>query len=146
MVLDDLVDTDRLTWYPHATALSGEALKVITGLTMQHSRRSTTGAKIDGISNYAGAPEPQARCNAATAAIDAAIDERLPELEHTPDMSLLSVMLQSGMPLEQVRANIKLTISGGQNELATQSPAIYAVLTRDQLALVLRGRHMDGCI
>ena len=31
-------------------------------------------------------------------------------------MSLLSVMLQSGMPLEQVRANIKLTISGGQNE------------------------------
>ena len=68
----------------YATALSGEALKVITGLTNATFQEINdwSQAMIDGISNYAGAPEPQARCNAATAAIDAAIDERLPELEH----------------------------------------------------------------
>ena len=44
MVLDDLVDNSQLTWYPR-DALSGEALKVITGLGMQHFRISTTGAR-----------------------------------------------------------------------------------------------------
>ena len=34
----------------------------------------------------------------------------------TPDSSLLSVMIHGGMPEENVRHNIKLTISGGQNE------------------------------
>jgi cytochrome P450 len=144
MVLDDLVDRGSADLVPtYATALSGEALKVITGLTNATFQEINdwSQAMIDGISNYAGAPEPQARCNAATAAIDAAIDERLPELEHTPDMSLLSVMLQSGMPLKQVRANIKLTISGGQNEPRDAiAGAIYAVLTHpDQLALVHNG-------
>ena len=52
----------------------------------------------------------------STAAIDAAIDERLPAVRAEPDHSLLSVMLEAGMPMENVRANIKLTISGGQNE------------------------------
>jgi cytochrome P450 len=118
-------------------------LKVITGLTNATFQEINdwSQAMIDGISNYAGAPEPEARCNAATAAIDAAIDERLPELEHTPDMSLLSVMLHSGMPLDQVRANIKLTISGGQNEPRDAiAGAIFALLTHpDQLEQVQNG-------
>lgn len=144
MVLDDLVDRGSADLVPtYATALSGEALKVITGFTNAtfHEINDWSQAMIDGISNYIGAAEPEARCNAATAAIDAAIDERLPELEHTPDMSLLSVMVQSGMPLDQVRANIKLTISGGQNEPRDAiAGAIFALLTHpDQLELVLNG-------
>jgi len=144
MVLDDLIDRGSADLVPtYATALSGEALKAITGLTNATFQEINdwSQAMIDGISNYIGAPEPEARCKAATAAIDAAIDERLPELEHTPDMSLLSVMLQSGMPLEQVRANIKLTISGGQNEPRDAiAGAIFALLTNpDQLELVLNG-------
>lgn len=144
MVLDDLVDRGSADLVPtYATALSGEALKVITGLTNATFQEINdwSQAMIDGISNYIGAAEPEARCNAATAAIDAAIDERLPELEHTPDMSLLSVMVQSGMPLDQVRANIKLTISGGQNEPRDAiAGAIFALLTYpDQLELVLNG-------
>ncbi len=144
MVLDDLVDRGSADLVPtYATALSGEALKVITGLTNATFQEINdwSQAMIDGISNYIGAAEPEARCNAATAAIDAAIDERLPELEHTPDMSLLSVMVQSGMPLDQVRANIKLTISGGQNEPRDAiAGAIFALLTHpDQLELVLNG-------
>lgn len=144
MVLDDLIDRGSADLVPtYATALSGEALKVITGLTNATFQEINdwSQAMIDGISNYIGAAEPEARCNAATAAIDAAIDERLPELEHTPDMSLLSVMVQSGMPLDQVRANIKLTISGGQNEPRDAiAGAIFALLTHpDQLELVLNG-------
>ena len=144
MVLDDLIDRGSADLVPtYATALSGEALKVITGLTNATFQEINdwSQAMIDGISNYIGAAEPEARCNAATAAIDAAIDERLPELEHTPDMSLLSVMVLSGMPLDQVRANIKLTISGGQNEPRDAiAGAIFALLTYpDQLELVLNG-------
>ena len=45
------------------------------------------------------------------------------------------------MPLDQVRANIKLTISGGQNEPRDAiAGAIFALLTHpDQLELVLNG-------
>ena len=40
----------------------------------------------------------------------------LPVVRKTPNHSLLSVMIHGGMPEENVRHNIKLTISGGQNE------------------------------
>ena len=63
-------------------------------------------------------------------------------------MSLLSVMLQSGMPLEQVRANIKLTISGGQNEPRDAIAARYMPYspTRSACARAQWGGHMDRCI
>lgn len=96
---------------------------------------------IDGIANYAGDPEIEATCHRATSSIDRAIDDRLDEVRSTPDHSLLSVMLESGMPLDNVRANIKLTISGGQNEPRDAiAGAAWALLTHpDQLALVLDG-------
>ena len=71
---------------------------------------------IDGIANYTGDPAVEARCHAATAGIDAAIDDMVPVLSKQPDLSLLGVMLASHMPMQSVRANIKLAISGGQNE------------------------------
>ncbi len=71
---------------------------------------------IDGIANYTGDAAVEARCHAATAGIDAAIDDMVPVLSRQPDLSLLGVMLASGMPMESIRANIKLAISGGQNE------------------------------
>lgn len=55
-------------------------------------------AMIDGIANYTGDPAVEARCRAATAGIDAAIDEVVPVLAKSPDMSLLSVARQAGMP------------------------------------------------
>ena len=73
-------------------------------------------AMIDGIANYIGDPAVEERCDAATEGIDAAIDEMLPVLTRKPDPSLLSVMLQAGLPMESIKANIKLAISGGQNE------------------------------
>ncbi|NNM00122.1 MAG: cytochrome P450, partial [Gammaproteobacteria bacterium] len=98
-------------------------------------------AMIDGIANYAGDPEVEARCNAATAGIDATIDDMVPVLEKTPDVSLLSVMMTAGMPMESVRANIKLAISGGQNEPRDAvAGCIWALLKHPrQLALAQGG-------
>ena len=65
---------------------------------------------IDGIANYTGDPAVEARCHAATSGIDAAIDDMVPVLRKQPDQSLLGVMLACGMPMQSVRANIKLAI------------------------------------
>jgi cytochrome P450 len=128
----------------YALALSGECLKEITGLTNVSHRDidAWSQAMIEGIANYAGDPSVDERCNAATAAIDAAIDDRLPSLTRSPDHSLLSVMLEGGMPLQNVRHNIKLAISGGQNEPRKAiAGSIWALLTHPQhLAEVRAGR------
>jgi hypothetical protein len=63
-------------------------------------------------------------------------------MRKTPDRSLLGVMLASGMPMDSVRANIKLAISGGQNEPRDAiSGTIWALLTHPaQLRLVQGGQ------
>jgi cytochrome P450 len=128
-----------------ALPLSGECLKALTGLTNIGFADidAWSQAMIEGVSNYAGDPAVEARCHAATGAIDAAIDDMLPVIAKTPDASLLSVMLTGGMPEAQVRANIKLTISGGQNEPRKAiAGCIWALLTHeDQRAEVLAGRR-----
>jgi cytochrome P450 len=143
-VLDQLAPAGRADLVPaYATVVSGDALRELTGLTNVEAADldAWSQAMIDGIANYAGDPEVEARCRSAVAAIDAAIDERLPALEAEPDMSLLSVMAGAGMPDERVRANIRLTISGGQNEPRDAiAGAVWSLLTHpDQLALVQRG-------
>jgi cytochrome P450 len=101
-----------------ATRLSGEALKVITGLTQitwAEMDRVSQGM-MDGIANYSGDPQFEARCHDCTAAIDRHIDDRMPDLQAAPDLSLLSVQMLAGLSDAQIRANVKLAISGGQNE------------------------------
>lgn len=127
-----------------AMAISGEALKAITGLTQitwAEMDRVSQGM-IDGCANYAGDPVITARCNDCTAAIDRAIDQRIPALRAAPDASLLSVMMQAGLPDDQVRANVKLAISGGQNEPRDViAGMVWALLTHpEQLALVQSGQ------
>ena len=126
-----------------ALPFSAECLKSITGLTNMRFQDMNAWSQgmIDGIANYTGDPAIEARCHAATAGIDAAIDDMLPVLKKSPDKSLLSVMVGSGMPMESVRANIKLAISGGQNEPRDAiAGAVWALLTHPaQLALILRG-------
>lgn len=142
--LDELAPAGCADLVPaYATVVSGDALRELTGLTNVSAAEldSWSQAMIDGVANYGGDPAVEARCRAATAAIDAAIDERLPALTSTPDASLLSVMTQAGMPDERVRANIRLTISGGQNEPRDAiAGAVWALLTHpEQLAMVRRG-------
>jgi cytochrome P450 len=126
-----------------ALPLSAECLKDITGLTNMRfeDMDAWSQAMIDGIANYSGDPAIEARCHAATAGIDAAIDDMIPVVTTHPDTSMLSVLLSAGMPLESVRANIKLAISGGQNEPRDAiSGTVWALLTHPaQLALVRTG-------
>jgi cytochrome P450 len=96
---------------------------------------------IDGIANYVGDPAIEARCHAATSGIDAAIDDMVPVLRKNADQSLLGVMLACDMPMDSIRANIKLAISGGQNEPRDAvAGTVWALLTHpEQLALLTEG-------
>ena len=99
-------------------------------------------AMIDGIANYTGNKEVEARCHAATAGIDAAIDDMIPVVTKHPNSSILSVLLAAGQPIDSIRANIKLAISGGQNEPRDAiAGTVWALLTHpEQLALVRDGK------
>ena len=143
-ILDDLAGAGRAELcQAFSLPFSAECLKSITGLTNMRYQDMDAWSQgmIDGIANYAGNPEVEGRCHRATAGIDAAIDDMLPVVRKHPNPSLLSVMLEAGMAMESVRANVKLAISGGQNEprhaiLGT----IWALLTHpDQLAKVRAG-------
>jgi len=127
-----------------ALPFSAECLKSITGLTNMRFQDMNAWSQgmIDGVANYIGDAAVEARCHEATAGIDAAIDERIPELRGKEDYSLLGVMLASGMPMDSVRANIKLAISGGQNEPRDAvAGCVWALLSHpEQLALALAGK------
>ncbi len=143
-ILDELTP-DGAVDFVQAFALpfSAECLKSITGLTNMRFQDMNAWSQgmIDGVANYVGDPAMEARCHAATSGIDAAIDDMVPVLRKTPDLSLLGVMLQTDLPMESVRANIKLAISGGQNEPRDAiAGTVWALLSHpDQLALAMSG-------
>ncbi|MGC1505614.1 MAG: cytochrome P450 [Sulfitobacter sp.] len=127
-----------------AKRLSGEALIAITGLhnmSWQEMDRVSQGM-IDGCANYAGDPDIEERCHDCTASIDRHIDGMMSELRLHPSHSLLSVQMQAGLGLEQIRANIKLAISGGQNEPRDViAGLVWALLTHpEQLEMVRSGQ------
>lgn len=127
----------------YAMPVSAEALKAITGLTNMsaHEMNRVSQGMIDGCANYAGDPAVEANCHDCTASIDRHIDEMIPIVDATPDHSLLSVQRRAGLDDEQVRANIRLAISGGQNEPRDAiAGTVWALLTHpDQLAMVRDG-------
>jgi cytochrome P450 len=126
-----------------ALPLSAECLKNITGLTNMRfaDMDAWSQAMIDGIANYTGNKDVEARCHAATAGIDAAIDDMIPVVSKHPNSSILSVLLAAGQNMASIRANIKLAISGGQNEPRDAiTGSVWALLTHpQQLALVTEG-------
>ena len=127
----------------YAMLLSGDALRAITGLTNmtpEEMNRVSQGM-IDGCANYTGDRAIEANCHDCTASIDRHIDAMLPQLKATPNQSLLSVQLAAGLGEDQIRANIKLAISGGQNEPRDAiAGAIWALLTHpEELAKVRAG-------
>ncbi len=144
-ILDELAPRGQADLFiDFALPASAEALKEITGLTNMRFQDMNAWSQgmIDGIANYAGDPAIEARCHEATAGIDAAIDDMLPVAKKHPNPGLLSVCLEAGMPMESVRANIKLAISGGQNEPRDAiAGLIWALLTHpDELAKIKAGQ------
>ena len=107
---------DLLTLY--ARELSAECLKLVTGLTNMTSIEMdrVSQGMIDGCSNYTGNKEIEENCNNCTNCIDTYINEMTSKKQTNSDFSLLSSMLEGNLSAEQISANIKLAISGGQNE------------------------------
>ncbi len=134
--LDRLEGQDRADLVKDfAMEVSAEALKSITGLTNMDWREMdrVSQGMIDGCANYAGDPAVTATCNDCTASIDRHIDGRRAALRDAPDASLIAVQLQAGMDEAQMRANVKLAISGGQNEPRDAiAGAAWALLTHPE--------------
>ena len=126
-----------------AMPVSAEALKAITGLINMHFAEMdrVSQGMIDGCANYVGDPRVEENCHDCTASIDRHIDEMLPIVAGEPNTSLLSVQLQAGLSEVQIRANIKLAISGGQNEPRDAiAGTAWALLSHpDQLRMALLG-------
>lgn len=140
--LDRLGGRDRADLVrDYAMEVSAEALKAMTGLTnmsWQEMDRVSQGM-IDGCANYAGDPAVTARCHDCTASIDRHITARLPALRADPDLSLISVQIRAGLSDAQMRANVKLAISGGQNEPRDAiAGAAWAVLCHPEWRAALR--------
>jgi cytochrome P450 len=143
-ILNDLIPKGKCDLVrDYALPVSAEALKAITGLTGMRAAEmdNVSQAMIDGCANYAGDPETEARCHRATALIDAHIDARLDNLTSAPDNSALSVQLAAGLGMDSIRANIKLIISGGQNEPRDAiAGTIWALISHsNQLKLINKG-------
>ena len=87
----------------------------LTHMTWPEMDRVSQGM-IDGCSNYHGDPEITARCHDCTASTERHIEARMPALRANPERSLLFVQMQADLSQAQIHANLKLAISGGQNE------------------------------
>ena len=129
----------------YAMPVSAQALIAMTGLTNMTWREMdrVSQGMIDGCSNYHGDPETTARCHDCTASIERHIEARMPALRANPDRSLLSVQMQADLSQPQIHANLKLAISGGQNEPRDAiAGAAWAVLHHPkQYALIKSGAH-----
>ena len=102
----------------YARELSAECLKLVTGLTNMTATEMdrVSQGMIDGCSNYFGDGNIEEYCNNCTESIDAYINEIIGKVNRNADFSLISTMLKGNLSVEQISANIKLAISGGQNE------------------------------
>jgi len=102
----------------YAMPLSAEALKIVTGLVNMdfNEMNRVSQGMIEGIANYTGDKKIEENCKNCTKSIDNHIDEIKNYLINNPNNSLLSTQLRFGLNEQQISANIKLAISGGQNE------------------------------
>ena len=126
-----------------AKPVSAEALKSITGLTnmtWQEMDRVSQGM-IDGCANYTQNKVVEENCNNCTASIDLHIQERLDQ-DLGSDPSLLSVFALKNEKFETISANVKLAISGGQNEPRDAIAGTIATLLQNpkQLEKILHGK------
>lgn len=101
-----------------AKPIAGEALKAVTGLTNMSWQQldAVSQGMIDGCANFAGDPDIERNCLESVTIIDHHVDAMLPDLAESDAPSLLASQLAAGLPLQQSKINIRLAISGGQNE------------------------------
>ncbi|MET1065283.1 MAG: cytochrome P450 [Arthrobacter sp.] len=107
---------DLITEY--AAPYAAENLRLIMGFhnATQEDMQRWSQTMINGTGNYADDAEVWAASKKSYDEVDDAIDEVLPYLLRNPDGSLLSGLASMPIPLEAIRANMKMTIGGGLNE------------------------------
>ncbi|RZU63667.1 cytochrome P450 [Zhihengliuella halotolerans] len=101
-----------------AAPYAAENLRLVMGFqnATEADMQRWSQTMIDGTGNYADDPDIWAKSERSSAEVDAAIDEMLPYFKDHPDHSLLSGLASLPIPLEAIRANMKMTIGGGLNE------------------------------
>lgn len=109
-----------LVW-DFAAPYAAESLREVIGLynATQQDLQRWSQTMIDATGNYADDPEVWALGKQSFDEVDDALDEMLSWHSKHPDHSLLSSLLRIPdyeMPLERLRANVKMTIGGGLNE------------------------------
>src|SRR5699024_4865675 len=131
-----------LVW-DFAAPYAGENLRAVTGLhnVTQQDLQRWSQTMIDATGNYADDPVVWAKGEASYNEVDEALDEMLDWHKKYPDDSLLSALVRLPdyqMPLESIRANLKMTIGGGLNEPRDAiGVAAWALMQNpDQLAMV----------
>ena len=142
-ILESLSDQDLIDVVNEfAKPVSAQALKSVTGLTnmtWQEMDRVSQGM-IDGCANYIRDSSVEKNCYDCTRSIDNHIQERM-EQGLGSDPSLLSVFASVNEKFETISANIKLAISGGQNEPRDAIAGTIATLLKNpqQLKKILGG-------
>lgn len=128
-----------------AVPFSADNLAMVVGLegVPAEQMRHWSHTLIAGISNVLDDPAVWEETRRVVDEIDAAIDENAERVTNDPDASMLSTMINAPEPIpdEAIRANVRLTISGGMNEPShALASAVLALLTHpDQLAEVREG-------
>ena len=142
-ILESLSDQDLIDVVNEfAKPVSAQALKSVTGLTnmtWQEMDRVSQGM-IDGCANYIRDSNVEKNCYDCTRSIDNHIQERM-EQGLGSDPSLLSVFASVNEKFETISANIKLAISGGQNEPRDAIAGTIATLLQNRQQLI---RILDG--
>ena len=131
-----------LVW-DFAAPFAAENLRAVTGLhnVTQHDLQRWSQTMIDATGNYADDPVVWAKGEASYNEVDEALDEMLDWHRKNPNDSLLSALVRLPdyqMPVESIRANLKMTIGGGLNEPRDAiGVAAWALMHNpDQLAIV----------
>jgi cytochrome P450 len=150
--LDRLIETgpDADLIRDFCAPYAAENLRQVMGLhnTTHEDLQRWSQAMINGAGNYADDPEVWASSEQAFDEVDIALDEMLSYLRRSPDHTLLSQMAHSPVPMESIRANMKMTIAGGINEPRDLlGIAMWALLSQpDQRTLVLADQSLYSIV
>ncbi|MEJ1090863.1 cytochrome P450 [Microbacterium istanbulense] len=138
--LDEMAEKGQdadLIW-DFAAPYAAENLREIIGLhnVSQQDMQRWSQTMIDATGNYADDPEVWAKGKRSFDEVDDALDEMLRWHATHPDHSLLSQLLRIPdyeMPIDRIRANVKMTIGGGLNEPRDAlGVAAWALLTHPE--------------
>ena len=121
--LDEMIDKGPgadLIW-DFAAPYASENLREILGFhnVVQQDLQRWSQTMIDATGNYADDPAVWAAGKRSFDEVDVALDEMVQWHSRHPDHSLISSLLaipDERMPIEKIRANVKMTIGGGLNE------------------------------